>query len=193
MVSYEQVWSAFLVAGTVTTILGVLLATRINRLLGKALTYALSLGIAGVASGAVYFLEPPNVVLLFVLQIVTSFCMGPLAVLQWAIFTDVADFGEWKRGRRSTALVMAASLFALNLGLAVWSAALVWILGAYGYRENQEQTTRGLMGIRLVTSIYPSLFALLAMVVMFFYPLNRAQMARVQSDLIERRKQSNKD
>jgi len=193
MVSYEQVWSAFLVAGTVTTILGVLLATRINRLLGKALTYALSLGIAGVASGAVYFLEPPNVVLLFVLQIVTSFCMGPLAVLQWAIFTDVADFGEWKRGRRSTALVMAASLFALKLGLAVGSAALVWILGAYGYRENQEQTTRGLMGIRLVTSIYPSLFALLAMVVMFFYPLNRAQMARVQSDLIERRKQSNKD
>ncbi len=89
--------------------------------------------------------------------------------------------------------LVADALFALKLGLAVGSAALVWILGAYSYGENQEQTTRGLTGIRLVTSMYPSLFALLAMVVMFFYPLNQAQMAQVQSDLIERRKQSNKD
>ena len=169
--------------GTVTTIIGILLATRINRLIGKSLTYALALGVAGVASGAVYFLEPHNVVLMFVLQIVTSFCMGPLAVLQWSIFTDVADYGEWKKGRRSTALVMAASLFALKFGLAVGSAALAGILGVYGYVADQEQTVKALTGIRMVTSIYPSIF----------YPLNRARMAQVQSDLIERRKQSKND
>jgi GPH family glycoside/pentoside/hexuronide:cation symporter len=190
MVSYEKLWSAFLVIGTMTTIVGVLLATRINRLLGKSLTYALSLGVAAVASGAVYFLAPQNVVLMFVLQIVTSFCMGPLAVLQWSIFTDVADFGEWKKGRRSTALVMAASLFALKFGLAVGSAALAWILGMYGYVADQDQTARGLTGIRMVTSVYPSIFALIGMVFMLFYPLNKARMAQVQSDLIERRRQS---
>jgi glycoside/pentoside/hexuronide:cation symporter, GPH family len=189
-VSYDQVWSAFLVTGTVTTIIGILLATRINRVLGKALTYALSLGVAGAASGAVYFLRTQDVVLLFILQIVTSFCMGPLAVLQWAIFTDVADFGEWKNRRRSTALIMAASLFALKLGLAVGSAALVWILGRYGYVENVDQTPQALTGIRMVTSVYPAVFAVLAMLFMFFYPLNKTRMAEVQSDLIERRKQS---
>jgi GPH family glycoside/pentoside/hexuronide:cation symporter len=193
MVSFEQVWSAILVTGTVSTIIGVLVATRINKLLGKSLTYALSLGIAGVASATLYFLEPQNVVLMFVLQIVTSFCMGPLAVLQWAIFTDVADFGEWKKGRRSTALVMAASLFALKFGLAVGSAALAWILGVYGYVENQVQTVEALTGIRLVTSIYPAIFALIGMVFMLFYPLNKFKMAQVQSDLIERRKHFVKD
>jgi GPH family glycoside/pentoside/hexuronide:cation symporter len=192
-VSYDQVWSAFLVTGTVTAMVGVVLATRINKLLGKALTYAFSLGLAGVASGAVYVLKPQDIVLLFVLQIVTSFCMGPLAVLQWAIFTDVADFGEWKKGRRSTALIMAASLFALKFGLAVGSAALVWILGRYGYVENVDQKPLSLTGIRLVTSIYPAVFALLAMIVMFFYPLNKTRMAQVQSDLIERRRQSTND
>jgi len=193
MLSYEKLWSAFLVTGTVTTIIGILLATRINKLLGKSLAYALALGVAGVASGAVYFLEPQNVVLMFVLQIVTSFCMGPLAVFQWSIFTDVADYGEWKKGRRSTALVMAASLFALKFGLAVGSAALAGILGMYGYVENQEQTVKALTGIRMVTSIYPSIFALIGMVLMFFYPLSKAKMAQVQSDLIERRKRSMSD
>jgi GPH family glycoside/pentoside/hexuronide:cation symporter len=193
MVSYGKLWSAFLVTGTVTTIIGILLATRINKLMGKSLTYSLALGVAGVASGAVYFLEPQNVVVMFILQIVTSFCMGPLAVLQWSIFTDVADFGEWTNGRRSTALIMAASLFALKFGLAVGSAALAWILGVYGYVADQEQTVEALTGIRMVTSIYPSIFALIGMVLMFFYPLSRARMAQIQSDLIERRKQSKND
>ena len=58
---------------------------------------------------------------------------------------------------------------------------------------NQEQTATGLTGIRLVTSIYPAVFAFLAMVLMFFYPLNKSKMAQVQSDLIERRRHLNVD
>lgn len=189
-IPYSQLLSTFLVAGTASTLLGVVLATRISRLLGKSLAYALFLGVAGVSAGAVYFLQPWNIVLMFALQIITSFAMGPVSVLQWAIYTDAADYGEWKKGRRSTALVMAASLFALKVGVAVGGAALAWILGTYGFAANQEQTAEGLAGIRLVTSIYPAVFALLAMVLMFFYPLNKSRMARVESDLIARRSQS---
>ncbi len=188
-VPYSQLLSTFLVAGTAATLLGVLLATRISRLLGKSLAYALFLGVAALSAGAVYFLQPWNVILMFVLQIIASFSIGPVSVLQWAIYTDAADYGEWKKGRRSTALVMAASLFALKVGVAVGGAALAWILGAYGFAANQEQTAAGLTGIRLVTSIYPAVFALLAMVLMFFYPLNKSRMARVESDLIARRNQ----
>ena len=43
----------------------------------------------------------------------------PVAVLQWAMY-DTADYGEWKFGRRATGLIMAASLFALKLGVALW-------------------------------------------------------------------------
>ncbi len=190
MLSHETLESRFMVAGTAATLLGVLLATRISRLLGKSLAYAVFLGVAGISAGTLYFLGPSDVALMFVLQIIASFAMGPVAVLQWSIFTDVADFGEWKKGRRSTALVMAASLFALKVGVAIGGSALAWILGAYGYLENQQQTTTGLLGIRLVASVYPAIFALLAMVSMFFYPLTKATMAQVQADLIQRRKES---
>jgi glycoside/pentoside/hexuronide:cation symporter, GPH family len=189
-IPYQKLLSTFLVIGTAATLLGVVLATRISRLLGKSLAYALFLGVAGVSSAAVYFLQPSNVVLMFVLQIVTAFSMGPVSVLQWSIYTDAADYGEWKRGRRSTALVMAASLFALKAGVAVGGAALAWVLGAYGFAANQAQTATGLRGIRLVMSIYPAIFALLAMVLMLFYPLDKFRLARVQADLIERRRQS---
>lgn len=190
MLSYEKLASTFLVAGTAATILGVFLTTRISRILGKSLAYALFLGVAGLSSGAIYFLRPQDVVLMFVLQIVTSFSVGPVSVLQWSIYTDAADYGEWKNGRRATALIMAASLFALKLGVAIGGSALVWILGKYGFEANQEQTATGLHGIRMVMSVYPAIFALLGMVFMFFYPLNKSRMAQVESELIARRKQS---
>jgi len=127
---------------------------------------------------------------MFVLQIITSFSVGPVSVLQWSIYTDAADYGEWKKNRRATALIMAASLFALKLGVAIGGSALVWILGRYGFQANQEQTATGLHGIRMVMSVYPAIFALLGMVFMFFYPLNKSRMAQVESELIARRKQS---
>lgn len=192
-VSYERLASGFMVAGTAATILGVFLTTRISRVLGKSLAYALFLGVAGVSSGAVYFLGPQDISLMFVLQIITSFSVGPVSVLQWAIYTDAADYGEWKRGRRATGLIMSASLFALKLGIAIGGSALVWILGMYGFEANQEQTAQGLQGIRMVMSIYPAIFAFVGMTFMFFYPLNKFRMAEVESELIARRNQSAND
>ncbi len=186
-VPYSTLLSAFLVTGTAATIVGVLLTSPISRLLGKPRAYAIFLGIAGVAAAAVYFLQPRDVVPMFVLQVVAAFAIGPVSVLQWAIFTDAADYGEWKKARRSTALVMAASLFALKVGVAVGGAALAWVLGVYGFVANQAQTARSLEGIRLVTSVYPAVFALLAVGFMLRFPLDKTTMARVQSDLIERR------
>jgi glycoside/pentoside/hexuronide:cation symporter, GPH family len=190
IVPRARLLSTFLVAGTAATILGVLLTTWIGKLLGKSRAYSIFLGIAGVTSAALYFLPPDRVALMFVLQVATAFSMGPVSVLQWAIFADAADYGEWARSRRSTALVMAASLFMLKVGVALGGAALAWILAAYGFAANQEQTTTGLTGIRLVTSVYPAVFALLAMALMLFYPLDKSKMARIQADLIERRRQS---
>lgn len=190
LVSWEKLSSTFLVTGTVATICGVLLTTRISRTFGKAATYATFLGLAGVATGAIYFLKPEDIVIMFVLQVIISFSVGPVSVLQWSIYTDTADYSEWVRGRRATGLVMSASLFALKMGIALGVSALAWILAGYGFKPNVEQTERGLQGIRLVNSIYPGVFALLGMVFMFFYPLNKTKMAQIETELIERRKQA---
>ncbi|MBN2369132.1 MAG: MFS transporter [Vicinamibacteria bacterium] len=185
--TYQGMVSAFLMAGTVATIIGVVLTSRISRIFGKGATYAGALGIIGVSTGMFFVLKPENVVTMFVLQIVISFAVGPMSVLQWAIYTDTADYSEWKRGRRATALVMSASLFALKLGIAVGASAMAWILGAYGYRPNQEQSEAGLLGIRMVMSVYPAIFALIGAAIMIWYPLGKPMMQRIETELIARR------
>jgi len=188
--SWQAMVSTFMIAGTVATILGVVLTSRISKIFGKSVTYSAFLGIAGVSTGLFFILKPENTISMFILQMITSFAVGPVSVLQWAIYTDTADYSEWKNGRRATGLTMSASLFALKLGIALGVSALAWVLGAYGYQPNQEQTEKGLLGIRLVMSIYPAIFAFVGMVLMFFYPLNKKLMHQVETELIERRKKS---
>ena len=189
----KQLFSAFTMSGTAFTILGVVLTKRISKALGKSSTYAAFLGIAGVTAGLLIFLGPQSIALMFVLNFITSFAVGPVSVLQWAIYTDTADYSEWKKGRRATGLVMSASLFALKLGIALGAAATAWILAAYGYQANVEQTENGLLGIRMVMSVYPAIFAIIGMVLMFFYPLKKQLMAQVETELVARRKQAKND
>jgi len=189
--SYEGLSSSFLMAGTVMTIIGVVLAPYISRIIGKSISYAGFLGLAGISTGLFYFVGRQDIILMFVLQLITSFAVGPVSVLQWAIYTDTADYSEWKKGRRATGLVMSASLFALKLGIALGVSALAWILAGYGFEPNQDQTAKGLLGIRMVMSVYPAIFAMIGMVLMFFYPLKKHMMMQVETELVERRQTHN--
>ena len=187
--TYSKLFSYFTMSGTAFTILGVVLTTRISKAFGKSITYAVFLGIAGITAGLFILLGPKSLALMFGLNIVTSFAVGPVSVLQWAIYADTADYSEWKKGRRATGLVMSASLFALKLGIALGAAANAWILSAYGYQPNVEQTASGLLGIRMVMSVYPAIFAIVGMVLMLFYPLKKHMMMQVETELVQRRKQ----
>jgi hypothetical protein len=44
------------------------------------------------------------------------FCAGPTSALTWALYDDVADYGEHKHGRRSTGLSYSATLFSIKSG-----------------------------------------------------------------------------
>jgi len=185
--SYSTLLSTFLISGTVMTILGAILTKWFTRLFDKRNSYVGFMIGAGLFSALFMFLRPQSIVLMFLFQIIASFCMGPLAVLQWSIYTDTADYGEWKYHRRATALIMAASLFALKLGLAFGGAVQGWLLNAYGFVANQVQTEFALDGIRLMMSLFPAAGALFAALFMIFYPLNNRKMEEIEKELNSRR------
>lgn len=187
-VSPTSLAAAFMLSGTVFTIIGAISTKWICKALGKARAYAVLFILAGVSTALVYYVQPENLRLLFGLQFVTSFCMGPVSVLQWAIYADTADFSEWKTGRRATALLMAASLFALKLGVAFGGAALAWILDGYGYVADTVLDATAIKGICLSMSIYAAIPAVIAGGVMLFYPLTQKKLLAIEADLSERRK-----
>lgn len=185
--SFEALASSFLVSGSIATILGTMFSRGFAQRLGKARAYVIFMAISVGSQACFFFAGPADVLLVFSLNLIGSFAWGPVSVLQWSMYTDVADHMEWKNGRRATALVMAASLFMLKLGLAVGGAFVVWMLGVYGFEANQVQSAATLHGIRLLMSVFPSLFGACAVGLMIFYPLSETVMNQVEQDLSARR------
>jgi GPH family glycoside/pentoside/hexuronide:cation symporter len=103
------------------------------------------------------------------------------------MYTDAADFAEWKNRRRATGLLMAASLFTLKLGLTLGGALVGWILAFYGFVPNQAQTPEATTGIIMLMSIYPAIFGFIGVILMFFYPLTNKMMSKIEEDLTVRR------
>jgi GPH family glycoside/pentoside/hexuronide:cation symporter len=186
--SIATLTSSFLVIGSLFNILGAILTKWLSKTFDKKNTYVGMLLTSSVVNCMFYFLQPENVILIYLLNFIVSFAWGPVSVLQWAMYTDAADFSEWKNGRRATGLLMAASLFTLKLGLTLGGALVGWILAFYGFVPNQAQTAESTAGIILLLSVYPSIFGFIGAILMFFYPLNNKMMIKIEEDLTARRK-----
>ena len=121
---------------------------------------------------------------MFAVNLLGSLLAGPTPALVWALYTDVADYGEWKFGQ--TGLVMSAAMFA-QVGLTIGGAASGWMLAAFGYQPNEEQTPGALMGICVMYSIIPGALALLNGIVLFFLALDEKTIKQMQAELAEAR------
>ncbi len=185
--SFEEFATSFMFTGTLATILGAILTRYFSRLLDKKNTYLWFLITSAVLNVPFYFMHPQNVILIYLLNLAVSFFFGPVSVLQWAMYTDAADYSEWKRGRRATGLVMAASLFSLKLGLTLGGAVVGWILAYHGFIANRPQTPESVNGIILLLSVYPAILAVLGGMLMMFYPLTNKVMVKIEEDLTSRR------
>jgi Na+/melibiose symporter-like transporter len=102
---------------------------------------------------------------------------------------DVADFGEWKTGRRATGTVISAVVFALWVGVALGGAIASWLLGLYGYDSSTTvQSAYALDGIRMIASVYAGVTFLAVALCLLFYPISRQLNQKIADELAERRK-----
>lgn len=181
--TYAVFASSFITAGTIATLVGAVLTKVFTRLMDKKFVYSGFLLSSAAFSCFFFFLEPENVLLMYTLNVLVSFFFGSVSVLQWAIYTDTADYGEWKFGRRATGLIMAASLFALKLGLTFGGAITGWMLDVHGFVPLAEQSADAMVGIRLLMSVYPAIFGFIGGAIMLFYPLKDEFMVQIEEEL----------
>lgn len=189
-ISFDVLASSFMLSGTIVTILGAVLTKWFAKKFDKKNTYSFALIVSSLFCALFYILKPQDVVIAFLLNLIISFALGPVSVLQWAMYTDTADYSEWKNGRRATGLLMAASLFSLKLGLTLGGAIVGWLLAFYGFVANQEQTYETITGIKMLMSIYPAIAGLLGGLLMIMYPLNNKMMSNIEKELSLRRMSS---
>jgi Na+/melibiose symporter-like transporter len=177
------------IVGTVskiTQIIGIILAPLLAMRFGKKTVVITGFLLSVVVNAAFYLLGKNDVVGMLVLTGVFGLVYGPTIPLVWAIFADVADFGEWKLGRRATGIVFATIGFALKAGLAFGGAALGWVEDAVGYNSDNV-TEKSLQMFRVCNSIVPAFLFVICASVMFGLWLNKRTTQQMADELTERR------
>src|SRR5690606_34710110 len=178
------------VAGQFVNILGILVAKPLAERFGKKAVFTVGLGSATVVQLMFFALDPTSVGTLFLLNILSSACYGPTIPLLWAMMADVADYSEWKTGRRSTGFVFSGLVFALKAGLGFGGAIAGWLLASYGYTAATSRAPEVLEGIRSMVSIYSAIPFALGVLCMLFYPLPKKVIQEIATDLDARREQA---
>ena len=175
--------AVFLSSGLLAMMIGVALTKWLSERFEKRhLMIALSL-INALSMAAFFFIPPDQYGLMLVVNALGTLAAGPTPALVWSMYADCADYGEWKTGRRTTALVFSTVQFSHKMGLAVGAGLAGLILSWFGFVANEVQTESAMTGIRFMFSIFPTVFALMGIVAIYFYPIDRATLDTMAHDL----------
>lgn len=180
-------FSLFNIASQAVTVLGVACSTWLAMKFGKRAVALAGFTTTTIFMAAFILLPSTSVGATYGLELIRALSYAPTIPLIWAMFADVADYAEWKTGRRTTGVVFATILFALKTGLSLGGAIAGWLLSGYGYRPNTAQTPHALEGIRLTVSVYPAIFLAIVVVCLVFYRITKSLNVQIASELAGRR------
>ena len=175
--------------GLASLLVGVAFSTAVAKRLGKRFLFIASMTLAGFFSAVLYVIPPTATITIIAVEVLRQFSFGLSGPLIWSMMGDVADYGEWKTGRRASGTVTSAVVFALWAGLALGGAIAGWLFAGYGFvSEANVQTAHAQSGILLTASVYAGLAFFASGVSMFFYPISREKNQTIANELAERRK-----
>jgi glycoside/pentoside/hexuronide:cation symporter, GPH family len=174
--------------GLASLLLGVALSTTVAMRIGKRPLFIASMVLSGIFTMTLFFIPPQATAVIIATEVLRQFAFGLSGPIIWAMMGDVADYGEWKTGRRASGTVTSAVVFALWAGLALGGAIAGWLFSFYGFvSEAQVQTAHAQSGILLTASIYAGLAFFASGVCMFFYPVSRDVGRKIADELEARR------
>lgn len=176
-----------MMAGTLTTLVGVFASQALSKQFGKKAVFVVSLILTAVSTMWLFFIPADRIALMVVQALSWGLAYGPSVPLLWSMIADTADYSEWKTGRRATGFVFAGIVFALKFGLGVGGFIQGMILSFYGYEGGTELAERAVEGVRLSATVYPAAFIVAAVVILLFYPISKAMNYEIGDELAKRR------
>ncbi len=143
---------------------------------GKAEVGVVSSLLASGVCVLLFVIRPQNVWVYVALQGLCWLALGVFSMISWALVTDVIDYSEIKNGIREDGSVYALYSFARKLGQAGAAGLVGSMLTAIGYTEGAASNEGVREGIFNISTLIPAVgFALLGVVLWFWYPLHRKQ------------------
>ena len=110
-------------------------------------------------------------------------------MLVWTLEADTVEYGEWKTGVRSEGIIYALFSFTRKTGQAVGGALAAFALSWGGYVAGAAQQSEAAeLGIRAGAGLIPLVCSIVAVLIMFFYPLTDERHRAIVAEIAARRK-----
>ena len=177
--------------GTAVTIVVIMASASFSARFGKKAVIGVGFALGALNSFAMYLLSPTNTSGMLAVAVIGSIVYAPTIAVAWAMYADAADYSEWQTGRRFTGMVFATIGFSLKAGLALGSAAFLWLMaGVFDYETHLPTAANAIAGYRAMSSIAVGLLFAGAALSIALCQLNKATTLQMAADLAERRRKA---
>lgn len=165
------------------------LAVPLSKRFGKR-----ELGIFGNLCGALacillFFIRTKSMWVFIGINIVGFLGFNIFNLIMWAFITDIIDDIEIRTGSREDGTIYGAYSFSRKIGQAIAGGLGGWALSIIGYNESlQVQTESVVKGIYTTVTLIPGiLYILVALILLFVYPLTKNKVEENIAFLKDRR------
>lgn len=173
--------------GSLAFIAGVFLTGFFSKRFGKRNSLIMLTILNGITVLSLFLIPRDGYTTLVILNIVGNLIAGPTPALVWAMYTDVADYSEWKSDRRVTGLAFSAAMFAQKLGISIGGSICGWLLGSVGFDPDKPPSDEVIASMRFIACIIPGVLAIVNGIVLFWYNLGDDEAEAIASELETRR------
>lgn len=158
---------------------------------GKKEIASVGVSAAAITYIALYFLQGVNVWVFIGFTAIAMLGFGMFNIVVWAFVADVIDYQELLTGIREDGTVYSIYSFSRKIGQALAGGLGGFAIAVIGYQsEKAVQTQDVLDGIYVVSTLVPGvLFAVIALILIFLYPLNKKRVDQLAVDLASKRNQ----
>ena len=184
-------WPAWFgtVSALATAFLVIPIITAISSRLGKRNAFIIATFISMIGYGLKWWgFNPENPYLMFMPIPLLSFGIGGLFTLMMSMTADVCDLDELNTGERREGTFGAVYWWMVKLGTAVALLTSGAVLNLVGFDvDASTQTVETMTRLRLADILIPIFFGILAILIMWKYPITEARSHEIREILISRR------
>ncbi len=160
---------------------------------GKKAAYFSGMVIWMMAQAGLFFLQPDQVGLMYVLGILAGIGVSTAYLIPWSMIPDVVDLDELNSGQRREGIFYGFMVLLQKIGLAFGLFIVGQALSLAGFISSGPgqpipmQPDSALFAIRLAIGPVPTIFLALGLVLAYFYPITQAVHTEILLKLQERK------
>jgi GPH family glycoside/pentoside/hexuronide:cation symporter len=159
---------------------------RITNRLGPR--HASMLAVAVFAIALVPFAFVNSLVTVIITTAFTGVGLAGVLVLVDVLIADVIDEDETHTGARREGAYFGANAFIMRFSVSLEAIAFSVVMGIHGYNPVLEVQPAGVVpGLRFLMTVVPLVSLALAMIALYFYPIDGARRAHITATLSQRR------